>query len=117
LTASHRSLAARRVSPSAQASIQKLADFLQKHPERRILIEGHTDNIGSTASNEVLSRRRADAVNAALVGMGVAAQRADTVGYGAQYPIADNATDTNRALNRRVEVYIAENNQPVRSRR
>ena len=56
-------------------------------------------------------------MNAALVGMGVAAQRAETVGYGEHYPIADNATDTNRALNRRVEVYIAENNQPVRTRR
>lgn len=105
------------VKPGAQTSLRKLSDFLQQYPTRRILIEGHTDNIGSTAANETLSRRRADAVNAALVGMGLAAQRADTVGYGEQYPIADNATDTNRALNRRVEVYIAENNQPVRSRR
>ena len=104
------------VKPGAQASLRKLSDFLQQNPLRRILIEGHTDNIGSTVTNQTLSRRRADAVNAALVGMGLSAQRAESVGYGEQFPIADNSTDTNRALNRRVEVYIAENNQPVRSR-
>ena len=105
------------VKPGAQASLRKLSDFLQQNPLRRILIEGHTDKIGSTVTNQPLSRRRADAVNAALVGMGLSAQRAESVGYGEQFPIADNSTDTNRALNRRVEVYIAENNQPVRSRR
>ena len=53
----------------------------------------------------------------ALIGMGVATQRMATAGYGEEFPVADNATDTNRALNRRVEVYIAENDQPVRPRR
>lgn len=105
------------VKPGAQNSLRKLADFLQQYPTRSILIEGHTDNIGSEASNVVLSRRRADAVDGALLAMGVASQRTTTVGYGKQYPIADNSTDTNRALNRRVEVYIAENDQPVQSRR
>lgn len=105
------------VKPAAQASLHKLADFLQQYPTRQVLIEGHTDNIGSAASNEALSRRRADAVDSALMGMGVASQRMATVGYGKDFPIADNSTDTNRALNRRVEVYIAENDQPVRSRR
>ena len=105
------------VKPGAQVSLRKLADFLQQNPTRQILIEGHTDSIGSAESNNLLSRRRADAVNAALIGMGMAARRATAVGYGEDYPIADNATDTNRALNRRVEVYIAENEQPVRQRR
>jgi outer membrane protein OmpA-like peptidoglycan-associated protein len=105
------------VKPGAQASLKKLADFLQQHPTRRILIEGHTDSIGSAAANNTLSRRRADAVDASLVAMGMAAQRASTIGYGEDYPVADNATDSNRALNRRVEVYIAENDQPVRQRR
>ena len=105
------------VKPGAQVSLRKLSDFLQQNPTRQILIEGHTDSIGSAASNNLLSRRRADAVDAALVGMGMAARRATAVGYGEDYPIADNATDTNRALNRRVEVYIAENEQPVKQRR
>jgi len=105
------------VKPAAQASLRKLADFLQQYPSRQILIEGHTDSVGSATANTALSRRRADAVDAALEGMGMAAQRATTVGYGEDYPVADNATDTNRALNRRVEVYIAENDQPVKQRR
>lgn len=105
------------VKPGAQASLRKLADFLQQYPTRHVLIEGHTDSVGSTSSNESLSLRRADAVDAALGRMGVSTQRMDTAGYGEAYPVADNATDTNRALNRRVEVYIAENDQPVKARR
>jgi len=105
------------VKPAAQSSLRKLADFLQRYPDRRILIEGHTDNIGSSAYNDTLSRRRADAVDLALVGMGLSAQRVTSVGYGKEFPIADNSSDTNRAMNRRVEVYIAEAGQSVRSRR
>ncbi|HEV8690360.1 MAG TPA: OmpA family protein [Ideonella sp.] len=105
------------VKPAAQTSLHKLADFLAQYPARRVLIEGHTDNVGSSLYNEGLSLRRAEAVDTALIGMGVAGKRVATVGYGEDYPVADNATDTNRALNRRVEVYIAENDQPVRARR
>ena len=105
------------VKPGAQASLRKLADFLQQYPNRQVLIEGYTDDTGSAAYNEALSLRRADAVDSALVGMGVASQRVATVGYGKDFPIASNSSDTNRALNRRVEVYIAENDQPVRARR
>ena len=105
------------VRPVAQMSLRKLADFLQQYPQRRVLIEGHTDNVGSANYNDELSLRRAEAVDHALIGLGVAGQRVATVGYGKDYPIADNSSDTNRALNRRVEVYIADNDQPVRSRR
>lgn len=105
------------VKPTAQSSLRKLADFLQQYPDRQVLIEGYTDNIGSAAYNEGLSRRRADAVQHALIGMGVALDRVSSVGYGEEYPISDNNSDTNRALNRRVEVYIADNDQPVRARR
>ncbi len=105
------------VKPGAEASLRKLADFLQKSPARRILIEGHTDSIGSAAANNTLSQRRAQAVGDALQRMGVAADRVTTVGYGKDYPIAENNTDTNRALNRRVEVYIGEDGQAVRPRR
>ncbi|WP_284615309.1 OmpA family protein [Aquabacterium humicola] len=105
------------VKPAASVSLRKLAEFLQVYPGRVILIEGHTDNIGSAASNEALSRRRADAVNTMLGAMGVSGQRVTTVGYGEAYPVADNLTDSNRAMNRRVEIYIAENDQPVRARR
>lgn len=105
------------VKPSAQASLRKLADFLQQYPARKVLIEGFTDNIGAPVYNQALSQRRAEAVDSALAGMGVATQRMATVGYGEEFPVAANSTDTDRALNRRVEVYIAENDQPVRTRR
>jgi outer membrane protein OmpA-like peptidoglycan-associated protein len=105
------------VKPGAQNSLNKLATFLKQYPTRHILIEGHTDNVGSASYNEALSQRRANAVETALMGMGVPANRVTTAGYGKEYPIADNTTDTNRALNRRVEVYIADNDMPVKSRR
>lgn len=105
------------VKPSAQASLRKLADFLQQYPARKVLIEGFTDNIGAPVYNQALSQRRAEAVDSALAGMGVATQRMETVGYGEEFPVAANSSDTDRALNRRVEVYIAENDQPVRMRR
>lgn len=105
------------VKPSAENSLRKLGEFLQKNPARRILIEGHTDSVGSAAANNLLSERRAQAVANALQRLGVPGDRVTTVGYGKDYPIADNNTDTNRALNRRVEVYIADNDQPVRPRR
>ena len=52
----------------------------------------------------------------ALAALGVPSPRVTAVGYGESYPVAANTTDTNRALNRRVEVYISDNDQPVRPR-
>ena len=105
------------VKPAAQGALLKLAGFLQQYPNRRILIEGFTDDVGAATYNQGLSRRRAEAVDAALLGMGVSAQRMATVGYGEEYPVASNTSDTNRAMNRRVEVIIADSDQPVRARR
>jgi outer membrane protein OmpA-like peptidoglycan-associated protein len=105
------------VRPAAQNSLHKLADFLQANPKRFVLIEGHTDNVGSAAYNEALSLRRANAVDSALSQMGVPTTRMNTAGYGEDYPVADNTSDSSRALNRRVEVYIAEDDQPVKARR
>jgi outer membrane protein OmpA-like peptidoglycan-associated protein len=105
------------IKPGAQAGLQRLADFLRQYPQRNILIEGHTDSVGSAPFNEALSRRRASAVDAALAGMGVERQRIAVAGYGEDYPVADNGSDTNRALNRRVEVYIGDAGQTVRTRR
>lgn len=104
------------IKATGHGELQKLADFLKKHPNRQVLIEGHTDDIGSNAYNENLSRRRAEAVAGALAAMGVPSPRVTAVGYGESYPVASNTTDTNRALNRRVEVYISDNEQPVRPR-
>lgn len=69
-------------------------------------VEGHTDNTGSAAINENLSRRRAEAVRAALIQRGVAPSRLIAAGYGPARPIGDNATEEGRALNRRIEIRI-----------
>ena len=105
------------VRPTAQARLAKLADFLKQYPERKILIEGHTDNVGSAAYNDELSTRRAESIRRELALLGVLSDRMTTIGYGKDFPIAANDSDTSRALNRRVEVYISETDQPVRPRR
>jgi OmpA-OmpF porin, OOP family len=69
-------------------------------------VEGHTDNTGGAAINEDLSRRRAEAVRAALIQRGVAPSRLIATGYGPARPIGDNATEEGRALNRRIEIRI-----------
>lgn len=105
------------IKPSALDSLRKLAEFLKSNPDRSVLIEGYTDSVGSASANDVLSRRRAEAVAGALAGLGVQPSRLQSTGYGKEFPVADNSTDSNRALNRRVEVYISETSQPVRPRR
>ncbi|CAN5292423.1 OmpA family protein [soil metagenome] len=89
------------------AKVQKLADVLQKNPQRVVLIEGFTDSTGSAAHNQDLSERRALSVQSALAGMGVARERIATRGYGMAYPVGDNATAMGRQLNRRVEIIIS----------
>lgn len=91
----------------SQHTIGQLAQYLADNPERKVRIEGFTDNVGGDALNQRLSERRADAVANALVKMGVDAGRLTTQGYGKQFPVADNASAQSRQLNRRVEVVIS----------
>lgn len=95
-----------KLSPRARKSIVKLAEYLKKNPTRNILIEGHTDNIGSDEFNLALSKKRGDSVEAALIDKGIAPERITTRGYGKQHPIAPNDTKLGRQNNRRVEVII-----------
>lgn len=104
------------IKPTAQNAIGKLANYLKQHPDRRVLIEGFTDSVGSDQANLTLSQRRSQAVADALRAQGVDPARVDTRGYGEAYPVANNASSSDRALNRRVEVYISNDNQPVRAR-
>lgn len=104
------------IKATARNSLAKLAGFLNEHRDRKILIEGFTDSIGSDAANLALSQRRSQAVADALRQLGVDPRRIDTRGYGEQYPLTSNANSSDRALNRRVEVYISDNDQPVRGR-
>lgn len=104
------------LKPNGLREVQKLANFLQENPQRQVLIEGYTDSSGSDAYNLQLSERRANAVLAALVKMGVNTQRIVAQGHGEAYPVADNDSPASRAMNRRVEVTISNDDQPVAPR-
>ena len=80
--------------------------MLQKRPELRIAIIGHTDNKGVAAANLSLSSSRAKAVSTYLQGKGIAPQRLESKGLGQTKPIAPNTTDDGRAKNRRVEIQV-----------
>ncbi|CRM52788.1 putative lipoprotein [Pseudomonas sp. FH4] len=101
---------------SGLVNINKLAQFLQENPDRKVIVEGYTDSTGSAAYNQTLSERRATSVQVALIKMGVNPSRIVTAGYGKEYPVADNASVSGRAMNRRVEVTISNDNQPVKPR-
>lgn len=92
-----------RLLPSSEDTLKYVAAGLLANPEIHIEISGHTDNVGSANSNQLLSLRRAEAVKNYLVNRGVAAARLTPVGYGFARPISDNGTETGRARNRRIE--------------
>ncbi len=96
---------------SSEDNIGELAETLKKYEDTEILIEGHTDSIGSDEYNQRLSVERADAVADYLVNHGVAQKRVTVEGYGENQPVATNTTDAGRAQNRRVEVAIYANNK------
>src|SRR6188768_434211 len=94
------------ISPSFRAALDDVAASLQKYPDSLVDVMGHTDSTGSDAHNLDLSKRRAESVKGYLVMRGVSGTRIATVGYGEQYPRADNTTAEGKALNRRVEIRI-----------
>jgi len=93
------------LQPESRPVLKEIASTLKAHGDLKILIEGHTDNVGAAASNLALSDARAAAVKAALVAdFGVGADRITTKGFGDTKPAAPNTTAAGRAQNRRVEV-------------
>ena len=90
----------------AYSELQRVSGVLNQYPQTTVQIAGHTDSTGSEAYNQQLSVRRAEAVKNALAGFNVNPARMTTVGYGESQPIADNATETGRQMNRRVQITI-----------
>jgi len=90
----------------SNANLDKLVTFLAAHPDRNVLVEGHTDNVGGAAYNQTLSLRRAEAVSSYLVAKGIAEERLSSSGAGMDSPVADNSTASGRQQNRRVEIVI-----------
>jgi len=90
----------------AMTSLVEVVDLLQTEPDKKIRIEGHTDATGPAETNVRLSQERADSVMAALVSLGVAADRLTAVGMGEDFPIDSNESEEGRSRNRRVDVIL-----------
>ena len=91
----------------AVAELDELAKFLAKYPERTVVIEGHTDSVGSEDFNVGLSQRRAESVRSYLMRQGVDRSRVATEGMGESVPVASNETAGGRQQNRRVEIIVS----------
>lgn len=92
--------------PSNVDELNILAEFMNSKPNITIMVEGHTDAIGSDARNDWLSQQRAESVKNYLVSKGIVNTRIQTKGYGERRPIASNSDDFGRQLNRRTEIII-----------
>ena len=86
--------------------LDRVADLLRTRTRNKVLIEGHTDNVGSVEYNNDLSELRALTVMKELVDRGVPKERMSAQGYGMSRPVADNASDSGRRLNRRTVIII-----------
>jgi OOP family OmpA-OmpF porin len=95
------------IKPQSDSLLTEVAKVINDHPEiKYVRVEGHTDNVGTSDYNKKLSQRRADAVVTWLSAHGVAAHRLGGQGMGKEQPMVPNDTEGNRALNRRVEFHI-----------
>jgi OOP family OmpA-OmpF porin len=92
------------IRDESKAIIDQIVQMLRANPDLKLNVEGHTDNIGSPASNKILSEARAKSVVSSIVNQGITADRLNPEGYGQDKPVADNSTEEGRAKNRRVEL-------------
>ena len=92
------------LKPGAEKIIIEFVKLMQKYPELKIEIQGHTDSSGTAAGNKTLSARRAETVKQFMLTFGVPAARLQTRGFGQEKPVASNDTEEGKAKNRRVEL-------------
>lgn len=95
------------LKPEAREKLAKVSGILLAYPNLKLQVEGYTDNIGSDEYNQKLSEERAGAVRDYLVSQSVAQSNVSAEGYGKADPIADNATSSGRAQNRRVQMVVS----------
>jgi OmpA-OmpF porin, OOP family len=94
------------IKSTSYASLNQLAEFLIRKKTQKILIAGHTDNVGDPAANNMLSLDRAESVKKYLINKGVPIELLKAKGYGDTKPIADNSEEAGRAINRRTEIHV-----------
>jgi OmpA-OmpF porin, OOP family len=92
------------ILPDSESVLSEIAKMLQQNADVKVSVEGHTDNVGSAASTQALSEKRAQAVVAWLTSHGMDSGRLKAKGWGASKPVEDNGTEDGRAKNRRVEL-------------
>jgi len=96
------------LTPASFEALNMLVKILAENPNLVLEVSGHTDNSGKDEGNNIISKKRANAVKNYLVGKGIKATQLIAKGYGSSQPIADNATPEGRAKNRRVEFKVLE---------
>ena len=96
------------LKPESKEQLQNVAEILKAYPNVKVKVGGYTDNTGDPGANQKLSQDRATAVFTELVTLGVPAQRMSAEGYGQQYPVADNGTESGRAQNRRIALRVTD---------
>lgn len=94
------------ILPVSEPELNKVVELMKKNPGMKIRVNGHTDNVGTEASNLTLSQNRAISVKKYLSEHGIDATRITTAGFGESKPIDTNATETGKANNRRTEIEI-----------
>jgi outer membrane protein OmpA-like peptidoglycan-associated protein len=94
------------IRPGAAENLKRLAQILKGYPDRRVLVEGHTDSTGSAEHNQSLSDERAFAVMGYLISQGLDPKKLEARGFGESKPVATNETAEGRQRNRRVEIVI-----------
>jgi OOP family OmpA-OmpF porin len=92
------------IKSESQKTIEQIVEMLKSNPALKISVEGHTDNVGTPASNQTLSENRAKAVMNAIITAGIDKTRLSSKGWGQTKPIAENETEDSKAKNRRVEI-------------
>jgi outer membrane protein OmpA-like peptidoglycan-associated protein len=97
-----------KIATASYAALNKVVAVLKSNPDLKLVVEGHTDNVGKPASNLILSQKRADAVKNYLVQKGLDANRLEAKGFGQDKPVGDNGTPAGRAANRRVELKLSQ---------
>lgn len=92
--------------PEAMPELNGLVDFMTTNKGAKVEIGGHTDSVGETETNRILSEKRASSVANYLISKGINAERVSAKGYGEGKPIGSNETENGRLMNRRVECKV-----------